>query len=1463
MDDVERGPWDDFAQPAAGPWSDFAPAQPAAKPASGVYDAFVSGLEGSSSGLIYNKRLPDIVLDEHHATWLQKRAAEAGGIIGDLPEMVAGGVAGGLAGGPIAAGAGAFALPTAIRTAYAESYKNGAIQTTGEFLNRSGVVIKETGKAAIVGAAGAATGGAASALAARYGLGGAATLASTIAAEAGAFTVAPAALEGRLPSLDDFGNAAIMVAGFRAAHIAVEPVIRPVSKKIANVFAATGATPADVVRDAQNDPQIGEDLGVPKTITPQMEAWRAQSTSTVATEGVANSIDLATRIKTDLGPDHFVSTLLDRMIPRLKGLNVEVIPDSEWQLRKYSDNRVAQYNEKTNSLQFRGAVQLEPAVHELIHEGTARELQLNPAFAQDVIAIMGRVREAIEKGEVEKVPTADMRRMSAALKNPAEFVAYGLSSPRVINVLRGVRGAGRSPTMFTTFVQTVARAFGFKAKEYSALHDLVGAVEYGIDTSPDYRGGTIRQFIRQEKARLAQAEAPPAATEVVGAVETAPAGAETGATPPAEAAAPVSPAPLAEAAPAVPEGVTLSKDQIAHIDDQFAQANRVIEDLGKDLAEANAALEGKVDPEPYERKLVEAAGKIETVTKELEKAQGATERYRAERAELLERLAERDRQIEELKAGEKAPEAERDIPRAYEQMAAQDAAAEAFPGDKARQVIDSPFAEIPGMKLPYRMNLKYVATSDAVKALITRISDVYRTEIDAQRNGTVSWAEQDAKLRSEGKDIFGDNFEKLVGGRQGGDAVSSLEIKARIDLWKQATLDASEALTTLKKAGMNATDAMKLAAHEAIQRQALIHSELIGAASEAARALQLMKQIKAIEQEGAGLQKLADAIGKDPNDILNLAMQAETPQQLGKVIETANKATLYDKGLEFYRAFLTSGIRTHEANMLGNFGFAALRPLVDLASVPIGAVRQGVGKLTGIEALRDADRTYAIESVAKITGMMKGTMDGFRMAAHVLWTGEPVGQKVENKRNAIGGLFGEVVRANFRLLGAEDAFFKTVAERGELTSLAVHQAIKEGFDPRTEQFATRVADLTEKPPADMMVAARGYAEKVTFSEGAGPKTRAVQNAIRALKLDMIVPFTGTPSNVFEQLLRHSPAAPGVESWRQDIAKGGQAADKALAELTVGSTVMVTGVMLAMGGYLTGNGDPDPEVRRTKMATQWRPYSVKIGNKYIPINRLAPVSTMLTMGADIHDAWEYMEDGEKSKAMQALFVGFTNAMTNQTFVAGLSKFLAALTDPYNRGERWFESLAASTVPAIVSNFNTDPYQREINSVLDAVKSRVGFGVSETLQPSRDIFGEKIEAPNRWWVLGSSEETTDKVRLEAARLGIGVARTPKSIQVKSKNHRDLGKLELTPEQRDIFAETKGKEAHKILDRYVNSPTWDFLPRDSKEKLFHHAFEIAGKRANRSAVSNEQRQEKQRQVHEELKRRMIPEAPRSMPE
>jgi hypothetical protein len=275
--------WQD--DPIATPAPQQAPAQPwesdpiihaaeGPRVAHGIADAAEAGYQGSLAGLADRGRLPDVVLDPQHATWYEKLVAGGSQLFHEFPEMVEGGMAGGAVGalaGPlgatIGAGAGAFAVPTAIRESLIQAYSKGQVTGSGDFLSRASIVLQHTGKDALVGALTGGVGRAAelavapflgqSVMAGSIGPTAARAVsdATKLAYEGATLTVAPAALEGRLPEPEDFLNTAIMLAGLKGAHIA--------AGRLQDVYAATGKTPMEVAADARVDPTIVEDLTKP------------------------------------------------------------------------------------------------------------------------------------------------------------------------------------------------------------------------------------------------------------------------------------------------------------------------------------------------------------------------------------------------------------------------------------------------------------------------------------------------------------------------------------------------------------------------------------------------------------------------------------------------------------------------------------------------------------------------------------------------------------------------------------------------------------------------------------------------------------------------------------------------------------------------------------------------------------------------------------------------------------------------------------------------------------------------------------------------------------------------------------------------------------------------------------------------------------------------------------------------
>lgn len=257
---------------------------------------FMSGLDAgfqrSFTGLVGRGKLPDAV-DPQHAGLAFDIASSIGQLGGDIPTIAAGLTGGALVGATTgavggsaiaaipgaAAGAvlgasvggtsGAFAVPSAVRKMLMDHYEKGDITSPRDFVSRLMGAAWEGIKGGTVGAATAITGGAAglaaegaAGVAAKYGAPaiakGIAAMApmAALAGELGAMTTVGAAVEGHLPHAQDFLTGAIVLAGVHGISSATDPI----ATKLRNIYSETGATPDQVVSNAQSDVQLKQDL---------------------------------------------------------------------------------------------------------------------------------------------------------------------------------------------------------------------------------------------------------------------------------------------------------------------------------------------------------------------------------------------------------------------------------------------------------------------------------------------------------------------------------------------------------------------------------------------------------------------------------------------------------------------------------------------------------------------------------------------------------------------------------------------------------------------------------------------------------------------------------------------------------------------------------------------------------------------------------------------------------------------------------------------------------------------------------------------------------------------------------------------------------------------------------------------------------------------------------------------------
>lgn len=214
-------------------------------------------------GLAGDGKMPEKQLAGNES-WYNRIAYQAAQMVGDIPAMVAGAAAGAGAGietGPgavVTATAGAFAMPAALRATMVDAYTKGEFTSFPDFFERASGILLDTAKSWVTGAAtggaGVATGAAlATATPAVKTLG-------QMGAELGTMVTVGSALEGQVPSWQDFADGGLMLLGAKGAVKAAA-----VGKSaLADVYKKTGVHPAQVVADAKTDPTIIQDIAAGK-----------------------------------------------------------------------------------------------------------------------------------------------------------------------------------------------------------------------------------------------------------------------------------------------------------------------------------------------------------------------------------------------------------------------------------------------------------------------------------------------------------------------------------------------------------------------------------------------------------------------------------------------------------------------------------------------------------------------------------------------------------------------------------------------------------------------------------------------------------------------------------------------------------------------------------------------------------------------------------------------------------------------------------------------------------------------------------------------------------------------------------------------------------------------------------------------------------------------------------------------
>lgn len=333
---------------------------------------------------------------------------------------------------------------------------------------------------------------------------------------------------------------------------------------------------------------------------------------------------------------------------------------------------------------------------------------------------------------------------------------------------------------------------------------------------------------------------------------------------------------------------------------------------------------------------------------------------------------------------------------------------------------------------------------------------------------------------------------------------------------------------------------------------------------------------------------------------------------------------------------------------------------------------------------------------------------------------------------------GKVSSLGPRAIMAQHDMFVTFGYRMELQAQAVRQATAEvnAGTIKPEEFQTRAADLVANPPENMQSASADQALYQAFLDKPGQFAQWISegtNRFPAMKV--IQPFVKIVSRIFNYAFERTPLAPLMSEFRANIAAGGARRDLALAQYGLGSMISLAAADLTINGLMRALGPPEVGQKQAQAREGEVPFSFKAGDRWTSYYGVHPLGTVLGLAASTAEVFmnsqhELVDDADTEKIAAGVALAIAANVTNQSFMTGAANFFATMHDGSSgtaggAGEKALQREVGTLIPgaSAAAVRATDPYVREVYSMLDEFKSRIP-GLSKDLPPKRDLWGEPV-------------------------------------------------------------------------------------------------------------------------------------------
>lgn len=653
------------------------------------------------------------------------------------------------------------------------------------------------------------------------------------------------------------------------------------------------------------------------------------------------------------------------------------------------------------------------------------------------------------------------------------------------------------------------------------------------------------------------------------------------------------------------------------------------------------------------------------------------------------------------------------------------------------------------------INFARIDAPDDIKRAMQEIADARAAPADQARAGVMTFEDIKASASQQ-------NAWNILKARNEGEPLPADKLTAARQLWLNATAKLVETARVVQGAP---TEENLFALKKMQEVHGWIGDQVTGAITSGARSQSSLRipvgpADGRLDEVASRVQMLGgtDNVRDIANRIVALADSSSpyAAQQLQMFSSKSVYARSRDAVIQFFRDSLLSS-PVSQARILSS-------------NVSTAVWRMGERKVAeGISHLMDTTNGVAPGEAA---AMYSGWIGSFKDAMTFGWkaaqtgaTGEGIGSVPHEQfpsnlsaeaLNLTGTTAGRI--ADFvgqaaswgygfggrRAIIAQHDMALTMAYGASLQANAVRTATREinAGELAEGGFSERVASLLHGPDGapDEVIAApsRAEAKYQAFLDDPGQDTigKLTNVMLDARKeipaLNGVIPFVKIPSRILSYTFERTPLAPLMSDFRAKVAAGGASRDLALAQLAVGGMITSASADMVASGMLKGSGPPEKGLEQAQEREGMKRDSIKIGDGWYNINGIHPVGKTMLLAADVAEAiqggqHELKDDEDTTKIAVGTALAIARTLTNASYMQGLANLFATLHDAKvgGAGETAILSAEGSLIPQAIASVDraTDPYQREVYTMLDEFKSKIP-GWSQSLPPRRDLWGAPI-------------------------------------------------------------------------------------------------------------------------------------------